>query len=73
VDCPNCRNPLDVHRTGDCLIGYCETCGTEVREKRDPPRERWTDEERAARLADPHRAAEKKKEPAKPRKPKDER
>jgi hypothetical protein len=58
---------MDVHRTGDCLVGYCERCGCEVRERRDPPRERWTAEERARRLALIN--GEPEKPPEKPEKP----
>lgn len=32
---------VDVHRTGEAMITYCQQCGHTTEVKRDPPRERW--------------------------------
>lgn len=42
MSCEKCSyEHLDVHRTGDVKITYCQQCGHTIEEKRDPPRERW--------------------------------
>ena len=59
--CPACqtngaKSELDVHRTGDAMITYCERCGSTTVTKRTVPREKWdekTREEYQARIALP--------------------
>jgi len=60
---------LDVHRTGDALITYCQQCGNETKEKREDRRRRWTNDERRAhikaqKMLEPYRRNKKKKKRA---------
>jgi hypothetical protein len=51
LTCEACGyNDLDVHRTRDSLVTYCQNCGNETNEKRTDNRERWTQEQRDLRL-----------------------
>ena len=51
MTCEQCGyTHLDVHRTRDNLVTYCQNCGNETCEKRSDNRERWTQEQRDLRL-----------------------
>jgi hypothetical protein len=51
--CPSCGYELTLHRTGDALVVYCQRCGYEGSQKREPSRDRWTPEERERRTRKP--------------------
>ena len=47
LKCQDCGYEyLDVHRTKGALITYCQRCGNNHEEKREPERRKWTEEER---------------------------
>ena len=51
MNCINCGyGDVDVHRTRDSLVTYCQGCGNETSEKREEDRQRWTQEQRELRL-----------------------
>jgi hypothetical protein len=51
LDCKICGyGALDVHKTHDTLVTYCQQCGTDTKEKIDNRPDRWSDDQKNFRV-----------------------